>query len=159
MPAYIAVSNIIYDISSKLLWTNGTHYIIHLAGNDLTAAFIGKHDDNRMSTFPIVGHLILPVLTTITVSPVSTSVNVNSTTQLTATCKDQNGNTMTCPTLTWTSSDPSKATVNSSGLVTGVLSGLTNVTARSGSITSNSSTVTVSTTPSGITVTNPTPGI
>ncbi len=100
-----------------------------------------------------------PVLTTIIVSPASVSINTNTSSQLTATCKDQNNNTMTCPTLTWASDNPSVASVNSSGMVTGIASGTANIKASSGSIISNVSVITVTTTPSRITVTNPTPGI
>ncbi len=84
-----------------------------------------------------------PTLTSITVTPSSTSVAVGSTTSLTATCRDQSNNTMTCPTLTWISNNTSKATVNSSGVVTGVATGTAGITASYGQITSNSSTITV----------------
>lgn len=100
-----------------------------------------------------------PVLTSIVVAPATASININGTIQATATCKDQNNNTMTCPVLTWNTNNSSIVTVNSSGLVTGIATGMANITARSGSITSNSSTVTVSIAPSAIVVTNPTLGI
>ncbi len=84
-----------------------------------------------------------PILTSIVVAPIAVSINVNSTVQLGAICKDQNGTTMPCPILTWTSSDTSKATVNSTGKVTGIATGVANVTVKYGSITSNVSTVTI----------------
>jgi uncharacterized protein YjdB len=88
-----------------------------------------------------------PVLTTIVVSPTSASINIGSSSQLAAICKDQNTNTMTCPTpLTWSSSDTSKATVDSTGKVTGIAAGTSNITATYGSVTSNPSTITVSST-------------
>lgn len=64
-----------------------------------------------------------------------------------------------CPTLTWTSSAPTKATVNTTGKVTGIAAGMANITATAGTIVSNSSTVTVSTVPNAIVVTSPTLGI
>ena len=88
-----------------------------------------------------------PVLTTITISPASTSVQTGATHQLNAACADQYGSAFTCPTLTWTSSNPSKATVSSSGLVTGVAAGSTNITAGASGVTSNVSTVTISAIP------------
>lgn len=83
-----------------------------------------------------------PTLATITISPTPVSVNVGQTQQFTAVCKDD-GNVMTCPTLTWTSSNTSVATISGTGLLTGVTSGTTNVTAKSGTITSNTAAVTV----------------
>lgn len=84
------------------------------------------------------------VLTSITVSPPTASINVNATQQLSAECKDQNNTTMTCPTLTWESDNSSVATVNSAGLVTAVSTGTdAHITARVGSIVSNASMITV----------------
>ncbi len=88
-----------------------------------------------------------PILTTIAISPVSASINPGATQQLTAVCRDQNNNVMTCPTLTWTSNNTSIATVNSSGLVTGVATGTANITASAGGKTSNISTITVTSQP------------
>src|SRR5207244_1713698 len=56
----------------------------------------------------------------VTVSPVSASVPVGQTVQLTATPKDANGNALSGRTVTWASSNPSAGTVNASGLVTGI---------------------------------------
>lgn len=87
----------------------------------------------------------IPVLTTIVLSPTNSTVLVGKTVQLTSTCKDQNGNTITCPTLTWTSNNTAVATVDSTGKVTGVAVGTANVTANAGSIVSNTSAITVTT--------------
>ncbi len=86
-----------------------------------------------------------PILTMITIAPTSQSINIGQAVQLSVTCKDQNNNVMTCPTMTWISSDTSKATVNSSGIVTGVAIGPTNITASVGNITSNASLTIVTT--------------
>jgi len=56
----------------------------------------------------------------VTVSPATASLTVGQTVQLTATPKDANGNPLTGRTITWSSSDNTIATVNGSGLVTGV---------------------------------------
>jgi hypothetical protein len=71
---------------------------------------------------------LVPVAS-VTVSPTSASVNVGSTTQLTATPKDASGNTLTGRTITWASDNSAAATVNGSGLVSGVAAGSANVTA------------------------------
>jgi uncharacterized protein YjdB len=92
-----------------------------------------------------------PTLNSIVISPPSASVNVGATQQLTAVCKDQNNNTMACPSLTWSSSNNSKATVNSSGLITGVSAGSANITASASGVTSNQSAITVTGTVSTLT--------
>src|SRR5213596_3599525 len=67
----------------------------------------------------------------VTVSPASASVQAGQTVQLTATPKDVNGNPLTGRTITWASSNTSVATVNSSGLVSGVVAGSATITATS----------------------------
>lgn len=91
----------------------------------------------------------LPVLTSVTVSPTPTTVTTGSTRQLTATAKDQYGNTMSGYTFTWSSSSASVATVSSSGLVTGVSAGSATITASAGGKSGSAS----------VTVSNPTPSV
>ena len=50
---------------------------------------------------------------------------------LQATVKDQNGNVMTGQTIAWSTDTPAAATVNSSGVVTGVAAGSATITATS----------------------------
>jgi uncharacterized protein YjdB len=63
-----------------------------------------------------------PPVASVTVSPPSASVIVGATQQLMATLKDANNNTLTGRAITW-SSNNAAATVNASGLVTGVSAG------------------------------------
>jgi uncharacterized protein YjdB len=72
-----------------------------------------------------------PPVATVTVSPASASVAVGSTVQLTATTKDVNGNVLTGRTITWSSSATSIASVNGTGLVTGMAAGSATITATS----------------------------
>src|SRR6266566_2823478 len=67
----------------------------------------------------------------VTVSPASASVQAGQAVQLTATPKDASGNPLTGRTVTWTSSNTSVATVNSSGLVSCVVAGSATITATS----------------------------
>jgi Bacterial Ig-like domain (group 2)/Fibronectin type III domain len=80
-----------------------------------------------------------PVVTTVTVSPPSVSVGVGTTTLLQATVKDQNGNVMSGQTVTWSTDNAAAATVNSSGVVTGVAAGSATITATSSGKTGTSS--------------------
>jgi hypothetical protein len=68
---------------------------------------------------------------TVTVAPSAPSINVGATQQLAATTKDAAGNVLTGRTVTWSSSDISKATVTQTGLVTAVATGSATITATS----------------------------
>jgi trimeric autotransporter adhesin len=57
---------------------------------------------------------------TVTVAPADTTVRVGNTVQLTATLRAANNSVVTGRPITWASSDETIATVNGSGLVTGV---------------------------------------
>jgi hypothetical protein len=60
---------------------------------------------------------------TITLGPSAPSGVPGQAVQLTATLRDAGGHELTGRTVTWTSTDPSKATVDAAGLVTGVATG------------------------------------
>jgi uncharacterized protein YjdB len=67
----------------------------------------------------------------VTVSPATASLQTGQTVQLTATPKDASGNPLSGRVVTWASSAPAVATVNGSGLVTGVAAGTATITATS----------------------------
>jgi hypothetical protein len=69
---------------------------------------------------------------TITVSAVSTSVPVGQTTQANAVAKDSSGASIPGVSFTWSSSDPATASVNTTGLVTGVATGSVSIIASAG---------------------------
>src|SRR5947208_9962516 len=73
---------------------------------------------------------IVPVAS-VRVSPASASLPVGQTLQLTATPQDSAGNPLTARPVTWTSSNPSVATVSTSGRVTGSTAGSATITATS----------------------------
>lgn len=86
---------------------------------------------------------LAPVVS-VTVSPSATVVAKGHQVQLTAAAKDANGQTLQGRTFTWTSADNNLATVSSSGLVTGVNTGIVLITAtETVSGKSGTSTVTV----------------
>lgn len=78
----------------------------------------------------------------VTVSPASATVPVGFVGQLTATPKDANGTPLTGRSVSWTSGNTAVATVNGTGLVTGVVAGSATITATSEGI-SGSSAITV----------------
>jgi len=71
------------------------------------------------------------VVASVLVSPASGELPVGKTMQLTAKLKDAAGTPLTGRPVTWESSNPSVATVSSSGLVTGVAPGSSTITATS----------------------------
>jgi uncharacterized protein YjdB len=69
-----------------------------------------------------VNILDVPVAT-VTVSAPATTVSIGQTVQASATLKDADGNALTGRVISWQSSNPALATVNASGLVTGIAIG------------------------------------
>jgi len=90
----------------------------------ITATCAGK-----TGTSAITVTAVAPVVTTVTVSPPSATIAAGATVALSATVKDAQGNVMTGQTVTWTSSNTAVATVNSSGVVTGIAAGSATITA------------------------------
>ena len=76
-------------------------------------------------------NVTLAPVASVTVTPSSANIAITGTVQLTATPKDANGNPLTGRAISWSSSDNTIATVNSSGLVTGVAAGTVTITATS----------------------------
>jgi acetyl esterase/lipase len=92
-------------------------------------------------------------IASVTVTPNPASVRVNSTGQLGVTLRDEAGGVIEGGASSWSSSDPSIATVSSTGLVRGVALGTVTITAYAGGM-SGSAQLSVSNTPvAGITVT------
>ena len=59
--AYVAVSGVIYDVSSSPLWNNGEHEGGHQAGQDLTTELKqAPHVRTLIERFPVVGQLETP---------------------------------------------------------------------------------------------------
>src|ERR1051325_1667615 len=72
-------------------------------------------------------------LTSLQVSPGTTAIGAGATKQFTATGKFSDGSSKDLTgSVAWSSSDPAVATINSSGMATGVVSGTVTITAKSG---------------------------
>ena len=111
--------------------------------SSVDALFIAQYAAGTRSTFPACTSSIL---TSINITPASKTIGIDKTVQLSAVCKDQNNDVMTCPTLAWSSSNTLVATVSSTGLVTGLKEGTASITASAEGKT-GTSVMTVSTTP------------
>jgi uncharacterized protein YjdB len=91
----------------------------------------------------------------VAVTPASDAVVVSQTLQLTATAKDAQGGTLTGRSIAWSTSDASRATVSSTGLVTGVTTGAVTITASTEG-KSGTSSITVGPKPVGAVILSPT---
>jgi hypothetical protein len=113
------------------------------SGKDLknvnTSQFIALLDDR---TLPIKFRIETGIPAQLVVSPASDSVYVGDTKQFTASYLDLHGNPVSGPAVTWTSSNPAVATINGSGLATGVSAGTVTITA-SNAYTSGTATLKV----------------
>ena len=95
-----------------------------------------------------------PVLTSISVSPATATLNVGQSTQASAVATDAQGGTMSGTSFTWSTSNSSVATVSGSGLITAVAAGTATIHAAASGV-SGSMTVTVqASTPSASVVTS-----
>ena len=111
--------------------SNGRHYGRYHSNpcGTFTVTATSKPDGNAGSASVSVPCAI-PVAS-VSVSPASASVQVGNRVQLTAAPKDANGNPLSGRTVTWSSSNPSVATVDGTGLVTGAVAGSATITATS----------------------------
>src|SRR4051794_14524819 len=86
-----------------------------IAATSLFALACGGGETKGGTTGPVT-----PVPTTVIVTPQNQSIEVGSTQTFAAEVRDQNGVTMAGQTVAWSTGSTSIATVNSSGVVTGV---------------------------------------
>jgi uncharacterized protein YjdB len=107
------------------------------AGTTFVVGQVGTLEDSAS----VVVTAAAPTVGSVSVAPDPVSVAAGDTTRLTATVHDTDGNEMTA-TVTWSSSSAAVATVNTSGLVTGVAAGTAFIRAVVGDV-SDSAAVTV----------------
>src|SRR5205823_2136160 len=100
-------------------------------GGTAGSATITATSEGQSGTSSITVSSVPVPVSSVTVSPASASVSAGQTVQLTATPKDANGNPLSGRVVTWASSNTSVATVNGTGLVSGVAAGSATITATS----------------------------
>lgn len=116
-------------------WVSGAPSVVTVSANGLltavgngVAVVLALVDDVAGTVSVTVGP---PAIASITISPVSPSVTVGTSLQLTATLRDASGNGLTGRSITWTSADESIAFVSSTGQVLGLKTGTVRITATS----------------------------
>src|SRR5580700_4061198 len=127
------------NVSSTVAWSSSTpaSATVNSTGN---ATAVAPGSNTITATLSgVSGTAILTVqpqsLTVIAITPNPASLIVGATQQFTATGTYNDGSTANVTSLaSWTSSTPSVATINSTGLATGVASGSTTITASLGGV-------------------------
>ncbi len=120
---------------APLLWLSNTPAVATVSstgvlravapGNSIITAIAAN------GAFGVATLRVLVPVSSVTVTRPSVSLPLDAKGQFTATLKDSAGATLTGRVVTWTSSDPSVASVNGTGLVTALTPGLAIITATS----------------------------
>ena len=123
--SWSATSGSITDTSSS----NGQHRGHYRAGADTgRVKVVAKGRSGGPADTAVVTVTSAPV-TAVAVNPAAASLAVGQIVQLTATPQDVDGNPLAGRVVTWASTSPGVATVNGSGVVTGVAAGAATITA------------------------------
>ena len=138
---------------SKVTWSiadvTGTGVATVSAGGLVTAKNQGTASVTATSTeIPTISGSTTVTVTvaciqSIAVTPPNPTVTHGNTLPFTATAQTCNGSVNITDFATWTSSDTTKATIDSNGVATGIAPGTTNITAASAGVTSPAQVLTV----------------
>ncbi len=138
------------DLSKQVTWTSSNPAVLSVDANGLATA----HASSTPGTVTVTAQIgsvtqsftvtISPYsgsggsITALAVQPASATIGAGSSRQFSATATYADGSTQDVSgTTTWTSSTPAVATINSSGLATGVGTGSTVITATSNGVSAN----------------------
>jgi len=134
------------DLTSTATWVSSNAAIASIDASGLatgilagTTAVTAAQDGTTSNTasLEVTSEPSLPVLASISVIPVSSSIEVEQTQQFTALGSyDDSSTADLTSTVTWSSSNVAIASIDASGLATGILAGTTNITATKDGITS-----------------------
>jgi len=131
------------DLTSGVIWTSSAPTVASIdstglasmlaPGTTTVTATVGSLTDSTSLTV-VAAHL-----TSISVSPSTTSLALGTQQQFTATGTFDDGSTQVLPSVQWSSSAQNVLTVSSTGLGTAMVAGTSTVTATSGSISGTAS--------------------
>jgi trimeric autotransporter adhesin len=127
------------NITTSVTWSSSLVSIATVTASGLANGIAAGQTTIAATAGSISGSTVLTVtpatLTAITVTPANPTISVGTSQSFTATGLFSDGSTEVLTTsVNWSSSTPALATVNSSGLATGLVAGQTTITATSGSV-------------------------
>ena len=126
-PANATTSDVTWTSSNPAVATVDATGLVSGVAAGTAVITATAHDGSQVSGSSTITVTAAPIpVTSITVSPAATSIEAGTTDTLTATVAPANATT---PGVTWTSSDPTVATVDTTGLVTGITAGTVVITA------------------------------
>ena len=99
--------------------------------------------NGTVTSNPITLTVAPSTVSVITLTPPAPSIQVQQTQQFVATAMDASGMPISGLTFTWAASSPTVASIDSTGLATGLAQGTATITATNGTMTSNQGTLTV----------------
>ena len=108
----------------KVTWSSSNTNVAPVSQDGVvTAALVGTADivatvEGKQATATITVNTVNTAVATVTVSPANTNMSGGGTKQLSATLRDAIGNILSGRAITWSSSNPERATVSSTALVT-----------------------------------------
>lgn len=120
-------------LNRPIAWASDNPAVVSVDANGLITALATGTANISATSEGKVGASVITVrvaVNSVEVTPAVGAVSVGATLQLTATPRDAGGGPLDRPVV-WTSSDPAIATVNATGLVTGVATGPVTITATS----------------------------
>jgi len=153
-----------HNITAQVTWSSSNPSVATVNGSGLATAASAGTATITATSGSISGNTTLTVtsatLSSVAVTPANPSIPVGLAEQFTAsgTYSDGTNHDITAQ-VTWQSSSPSVATINSSGLGTPITPGTATITATSGSISGNTTLTVTSATLSSIAVTPANPSI
>jgi hypothetical protein len=136
------------NITGSVDWSTNNAAVFTVSNSGLISAKHAGTASVKATSATISGSTTVSVtvgnLSSITITPTDTTITSSDTQQYTATGTLDDGSQLDITdSVTWSSSNKSVATISSTGLATAVASGATYIVATSGSITSNTATLTV----------------
>ncbi len=150
------------NISGQVAWLSTSNAVATISESGLATATGAGTTTIKASLGGVTGNATLtvqakpaPVLTSIALSPASSTIQVGSTQQYTATGTYSDGKTQNVTSqVAWTSTSSAVATVGASGLATAIGIGSTNLRATLGAVSGNAN-LTVQASPLVVTTTTP----
>lgn len=156
--AYSSTGTVLTSTASSFVWSSSNTSVATIGeGGKVTGRGAGtatiSATYNGMTghaTITVSGSTSTGTPASVTITPSAVTTAAGTKVQLTATVKDASGNTLSGQPVTWSTSAPTVATVDATGLVSALVAGSATITATDGTVHGQASvTVTTSTAPQG----------